>query len=120
MENYELRDKTYRFASRAVKLHKYLIGKFSENELSSNLLKEALNLGLSGELAASETKGKMLIEQLRKANHHLIATRFYIRLLRDTEYLDNQQAESLLKDCSEIEDILSGILSAVQIGNKEG
>ena len=118
MENFELKDKTYRFANRAVKLHKYLQGKYNDNKLAAYLLDEALKMGVAAEQAASVSKGKMFLQHLQEANSHLAATRFCIRLLRDAEYLDNQQSESLLSDCSEIEHMLSGILGSVQVGTQ--
>jgi len=114
MENFELSEKTFNFARRAVKLHKYLVEKFPGNELSALLLRDAVNLGRTAEVAAGESKGKPFLDQLRQANTYLLAAMFYVRLLRETEYLDNQQSESLLQDCREIQQMLKGILGSVQ------
>ena len=84
------------------KQNDYIIGKQilrSGTSIGANV-KEAIR-GIS----KPEFRAKMSIA-LKEASE----TEFWIEILRDTEYISNEQAESMLQDCEELLKLLMSIV----------
>ena len=96
-----LRDKSYEFALKAVKLGYELVEK-REYILSKQFIRSATSIGANMEEAVGAHS--------RKEFHHKIAisykeareTKFWIRLLRDSEWIDEKKADTLLSDLEEL------------------
>ena len=97
-----LRDKSYIFAIRIVKLSQYLHTDKKEYVLSKQILKSGTSIGtLIREAEFGQSKAdfinKMSIS-LKEANE----TEYWLCLLKDTEYIDSPIFESLQSDCKEL------------------
>ena len=108
-----LEEKSFNFAIRIVNLNKYLIDKKQEFVISKQLLRSGTSIGANiSEAQFAQSKGdfgtKMHIS-LKEANE----TRYWIRLLTATNYLSNDESESLISDCNELISILSSTCKTV-------
>lgn len=97
-----LKDKSYMFAIRIVKLSQLLQSEKKEFVLSKQLLRSGTAIGaLIREAEFGQSKAdftsKMNIA-LKETNE----TDYWLCLLKDTDYLDAKLFESLQKDCNEL------------------
>lgn len=121
MRNYELRkkskrmkdnlvrDKSYAFAIRIVKLYKYLCDEKKEFVLSKQLLRSGTSIGANIEEAIGGQSEKDFFAKLTIAYKETRETHYWIRLLTDTDYLTKEQSESVLNDTDELLKIIGSI-----------
>ena len=97
-----LREKSYLFAIRIVKLHKYLNDKFHIYKLSEQILKSGTAIGaLVREAEFAQSKADFINKVsigLKEANE----TDFWLNLLKDTDYLEEKLFLSLEADVKEL------------------
>ena len=101
--------KTFRFAIRIVNLYKYLTADKKEYILSKQLLRSGTSIGANvSEAQKAQSKpdfyAKMSIA-LKEANE----TFYWLRLLKETGYLSNNQFDDIVADADEIISILTAI-----------
>ena len=101
-----LKDKSYAFALRSVKLFQYLTAEHKEYVLSKQLLRSGTSIGANIEEAFQGESRSDFIHKLSIANKEAFETHYWLRLLRDSEILTKKQAESLLQECDEIQRML--------------
>ncbi|MEI8134219.1 MAG: four helix bundle protein [bacterium] len=104
-----IQDKSYAFAVRVVRLSKYLIEEKKEYVFSKQIARSGTSIGSNVEEAIGGQTEKDFYSKLTISYKEVRETRFWLRLLRDTDYLDAQLAESLLNDCDELLKILGAI-----------
>jgi four helix bundle protein len=104
MKNREniLKEKSYAFAIRVVRLSQFLLAEKKEFVLSKQALRSGTAIGVlirEAELAQSKADfvNKMSIA-LKEANE----TDYWLLLLKDTDYLDEKLYESLAQNCKEL------------------
>ena len=113
-ENNLIQVKTYEFAIRIIKLYRYLIDKKKEFVLSKQVLKSGTSIGANVEEAIGGQTKRDFIGKLAIAYKEARETHYWIRLLRDSKFITEKQASSILND---IEEILK-ILTTIQITTK--
>lgn len=118
-EDNALRDKSYAFALRIVKTSRYLTADKQEYTLSKQLLRSGTSIGANVEEALGGQSGKDFASKLAIAYKEARETHYWIRLLRDSNYLTVVQADSLLADTDELLRILGSILKTLKSRNKE-
>jgi four helix bundle protein len=104
-----IRDKSYKFASRIIKLYKYLVQNKKEYVLSKQVLRSGTSIGANIEEAIGGYSEKDFIAKLSLAYKEARETRYWLNLLIDGGYLELNLAESLLNDCEEICKIIGKI-----------
>lgn len=104
-----LLNKTYSFAIRIVKLYQYLCDEKREFNLSVQILRCGTSVGSNVEEAVGGLSKKDFLAKLGISYREIRETRFWLRLLRDTDYLTPQLAESLISDAEEIIKIITAI-----------
>ena len=97
-----LKDKSYAFAIRIVKLHQFLCDEKKEFVLSRHLIRSGTAIGaLVREAEFGQSKpdfrSKMSIA-LKEANE----TEYWLNLLKDTGYLSEKMFSSIADDCIEL------------------
>jgi four helix bundle protein len=100
-----LREKSYAFALRVVKLYKHLSSE-KEFVLSKQLLRSGTSIGANVAEANQAQSRADFISKLSIALKEAVETEYWLNLLRDSDYLSEEQAESLLLDCRELVKIL--------------
>lgn len=101
--------KSYDFAVRVVKLYQHLSKEKKEFTLSKQLLRSGTSIGANVEEAIGGQSKKDFYAKLTIAYKEARETNYWIRLLRDTNYLKDIEAKSLLKDISELLKIIGSI-----------
>lgn len=101
-EDGALRTKSYAFAIRIVKMTQYLQREKEERVLTKQVLRSGTALGAlvrEAEFAQSIADFTCKLEvALKEANE----TEYWLRLLHDTEYLDDDAYKSIEADCGEL------------------
>jgi len=101
-----LQEKAYRFALRAVKLSEYLHNEKNGFVLSRKALDSGTNIALFIEEAKQGENRPDCIQKFSLANKEAFKSHPLIRLLNDAGYVNQNEAESLLKDCGELQGLL--------------
>ena len=105
-----IQTKSYQFAIRVVNLYKYLVEEKKEFVLSKQVLRSGTSIGANVEEAIGGQSKKDFVAKFSIAYKEARETNYWIRLLRDTDYLERKQAESLLADLDELLRIIASIL----------
>lgn len=98
-----LQEKSYKFALRIVNLSEYLHEEKREFVLSKKILDSGTAIGVLVEEAKQGENRADFSRKLSVANKEAFKTNFWLRLLRDSKFLNEKQAESLLANCEELQ-----------------
>ena len=109
-----IRDKSYDFALRIIKMHKYMIQNNVEYVLVKQLLRSGTSIGANVEEACSAQSRKDFIHKLSIAQKEAFETGYWLRLLRDSGEIKKEYAKSMIKDCDELISILTSILKTTK------
>jgi len=111
--------KSFAFAIRIVRLYQYLASEKKEFVLSKQLLRSGTAVGaLIREAQNAETKADF-IHKLGIAQKECDETSYWLELLKETEYLTNEEFESINGNAIELLKIIrSSILTTKQKINK--
>ncbi len=101
--------KSYAFAVRIVNLYKYLCEEKKEFTLSKQVLRSGTSIGANVEEAQGGQSKKDFFAKLSIAYKEARETKYWIRLLTDTGYINEKQSESLLNDIEELLKIIGSI-----------
>ena len=111
-------DKSFRFAIRIVKLGQYLMNEKKEFILSRQIIKSGTSIGANIEEADGGQSKADFIAKCQISYKEAKETKYWLRLLEATEYIEPKLAKSLLEDCQEIIRIIQAILKTAK-ENKE-
>lgn len=109
-----LKDKSYAFAIRIVRLAQYLQGEHKEYVLSRQVLKSGTSIGALVREAKFAQSTLDFIHKLSIALKESNETFYWLSLLNDTNYIEEKLFKSLLKDCNELISILVSIVKTTK------
>ena len=105
-----VRDKSFDFALRIIKLYKYLTDQKKEYVLSKQLLRSGTSIGaMVREAEQAESKADFIHKMsvaLKEANE----SEYWIELLHKSDYLEDRSFESISSDIKEILKLLTSII----------
>ena len=105
-----IKDKSFKFAVRIVKLYQHLVGVKKEFVLSKQILRSGTSVGaLIREAQNAESKADF-IHKLGIAQKECDETIYWLELLKETEYLSQQEFENINNDAVELLKILKSII----------
>jgi four helix bundle protein len=109
-----VRDKSFYFAKRIVKLCGYLREAKKEYTMSQQLLRSGTSIGAN--IAESEHAQSRpdFASKLNIALKEAAETDYWLRLLRETDYLSQQEFDSIIADCREIESLSASIVKTIK------
>ncbi len=113
MEENIILTKSYNFALRIIKLYKYLSKEKGEYTLSKQILRSGTSIGANAEEASGSISKKEFRAKYFISYKEARETHYWLRLLRDSNYIEKKLSESLLQDVEEILKILGAILKTV-------
>ena len=102
--------KSFNFAIRIVNLYKYLTDDKKEYVLSKQILKSGTSIGANISEALQGQSRKDFLMKMNIALKECSETKYWLRLLSATNYIDDNQANSIMKDCTELEKMLTKIV----------
>jgi len=114
MKENVIQTKSFAFAIRIVNLHLHLSKKLREFELSSQILKSGTSIGANVEEALGAVSKKDFINKLGTSYKEARETKYWIRLLRDSNLIEKELAQSMLNDCEALLKILYAIISSTK------
>ena len=104
-----IKDKSFAFALRIVKLNKFLIEK-KEFILSRQLLRSGTTIGALVREAEHAESTADFIHKMSIAQKEANETEYWIELLFQSDYLEERQYESIISDIQELNNILASII----------
>lgn len=112
-----LKEKSYAFAIRAINLAKFLREEKKEYILSKQIVRCGTSIGANIEEASGAQSNNDFIAKLHISLKEAKETHYWVRLLRDTEYISKEQAQSLIEDIDEVITILTRSLKTIKSNN---
>ncbi len=103
MKENVLSDKAYALALRMVKIYKFVCEEHKECVFSKQILRS----GTSIEANIEESIHAQFIHKLSIAQKESSETNYWLRILRDSDFIKPKLAEPLLADCEEIQKLLT-------------
>jgi four helix bundle protein len=110
-----IQDKSYAFALRIVNLYRFLCEQKKEYVLCKQLLKSGTSICANVEEGIGGQSEKDFFAKLNIAYKESRETHYWIRLLRDTNYLSESESKSMLDDCDELLKIIGSIIETMKI-----
>ena len=109
-----LLDKSLKFAARIVKLNKYLVKEKKETIISKQIIRSGTSIGANANEAVYGVSKADFIAKLQISLKETAETEYWLRLLMLSDYITEQEGESLLNDCLEIKRILVSTLNTAK------
>jgi four helix bundle protein len=109
-----IKEKSYAFAIRIVNVYRYLTKEKQEFVLSKQVLRSGTSIGANVEEGLGGQSEKDFYAKLNIAYKEARETHYWLRLLRDTNYLTAKEAKALLEDCNEILRIIVAIIKTMK------
>ena len=105
-----VKEKSFDFAIRIVKLYKYLMEEKKEFVLSKQVLRSGTSIGANINEAQQAQSKKDFLMKMNIALKECTETRYWIDLLSATDYINQEQKNSIINDCIELEKLLTSIV----------
>lgn len=109
-----VQSKSYDFALRIVKVYKYLSQEKKEFVLSKQLLRSGTSIGANIEESIGGQSKADFFAKITIAYKEARESKYWIRLLRDSDYLTIEQSDDLLKDVEELLKIIGSIQKSIR------
>lgn len=103
-------DKSKAFAVRIVNLYKYLNENKKEYILSKQLLRSGTSIGANVKEAIRGQSKQDFIAKMNISLKEASETEYWLELLHETDYLNDNEFESIYKECQELLKILIRIV----------
>ena len=105
--------KSKRFAVRIVNLYHYLCNEKREFVLSKQLLRSGTSIGANLAEASCAISKRDFLSKVYIALKECAETKYWLELLHETNYLSDEQFESIYSDCDELRKMLSATTKTV-------
>ena len=119
MKDNSVKDKSFQFALRVIKLYKYLCEEKRELVISKQILRSGTSIGaLVEESLQAESKADF-IHKLSIANKEANESDYWLRLLKESGYLEDNHFDSIIADLKVIIRLLTSIIISTKKNQKE-
>ena len=109
-----IQSKSYAFAIKIVNTYKQLKNEEKEFILSKQLLRAGTSIGANVEEAIGGQTKRDFFAKISISYKEARETKFWLRLLRDTDYLNKNISEKLIADVDELLKILGSIQKTIR------
>jgi four helix bundle protein len=106
--------KSYDFALKIIRIYKYLSQEKKEFVLSKQLLRSGTSIGANVEESIGGQSKADFFAKITIAYKETRETSYWIRLLKDSDYLTPEQSDDLLNDVEELLKIIGSIQKSVR------
>ncbi len=107
-------EKSYKFSLRIIALYKYLCEEKSEFTLSKQILRSGTSIGANIEEALGGQSKKDFLSKISIAYKESRETHYWLRLLKDSNYIDDKLASSLIANAEELIKILTSTIKTTK------
>lgn len=108
-------EKSYLFSKKIVKLYLFLKAEKREYELGRQILRSGTSIGANIEEAVGGLSSRDFINRLGISYKEARETMYWLRLLKDTDLIEEKIFTSMYKDCEEILKILTSIIKTLKL-----
>ncbi len=109
-----LLEKSLLFSARIIKLNKYLTKEKREHIISKQIVRSATSIGANANEAVYGVSKADFISKMQISLKETAETEYWLRLLVLSEYLNEDEGQSLINDCLEIKRILISTLNTAK------
>ena len=109
-----IENKSFDFAVRIIKLCKYLEKEKQEYILSKQLLRCGTSIGANVAEAQQAQSRPDVVAKLSISQKEAVETNYWLRLLRASNFLLENEFSSIYNDCRELEKMLTSILKTAK------
>ena len=106
-------DKSFEFAVRIVNMYKLLCNDRKEFVLSKQVLRSGTSIGANLSEAVRGISSNDFLNKVYISLKECTETRYWLKLLYRTDYLDEHQFKSIDADCAELEKILTATTKTI-------
>ena len=107
-------EKSEEFAVRVINLSKYLIGEKKEYIISKQIFRSGTSIGANVSESRNAQSKEDFISKLNIALKEADETAYWLRILKRTEYISQDQFSSLNEDVQELISILVSIIKTTK------
>ena len=107
-------DKSMEFAVRIVNLYRYLQSEKEETVMSKQILRSGTSIGANAREGIYGQSRDDFLSKMSIALKECVETEYWLELLSKTEYLNEQEYESIMADCGEIAKLLTAIVKSTK------
>jgi len=111
--------KTYDFALRVVKMYQHLSQEKREFVLSKQVLRLGTSIGANVVEAQGAISKKDFSAKISIAYKEALETKYWLKLLLDSDYIEEKAFRSIFDDCEEVCKILYAILKKTRMNNEQ-
>ena len=108
-----IKEKTYNFARRIVRLYRFLIEN-REYILSKQILRSGTSIGANVEEAIAAQSKKDFIAKMYIALKEARETNYWLRILNDEDFVKTSRIENLKNESIEIIKVITSIIKSTQ------
>ena len=112
--NNAIQTKSFAFAVRIVNLNKFLREEQKEFILSKQLMRSGTSIGANIAEAQQAQSKADFISKMNIALKESYETDYWLRLLHETQYLNQDAFQSIISDCKELEKLLVSIVKSAK------
>jgi len=113
MKNSIVRDKSYAFALRVIRLARWL-REHKEYEMANQVLRAGTSIGANVEEALAGISRADFAAKMSIASKEARETHYWLRLLRDSKIIPSKKINPMLKEADELIRILTAIVKTSQ------
>jgi four helix bundle protein len=106
--------KSYAFALRIVKLYQFMVEERREFVLSKQVLRSGTSIGANIEESVHAQSKIDFVHKLSIGQKEANETKYWLRLLKDSGYIEEKLADSFLIDCEEIQRLLAASIKTAK------
>ncbi len=119
MKDSILRTKSFDFALRTVNLYKFVSFEKKEFVMSKQVLRSGTSIGANVEEANQAESKADFVHKLSIAQKEAFETDYWLRLLRESNFVTADQADSLIEDCRELQKLLTSSIKTAKRNTKK-
>jgi len=105
-----IKNKSYSFSIKIIKVYQSLTKNKKEFILSKQLIRSGTSIGANIEEAIGAQSKNDFISKISISYKEARETHYWLQLLTDSHFLNKQQSDTLIYDCEELLKILGSIL----------
>lgn len=110
-----IKEKSFKFSVRIVKLYQFLCNEKKEFNLSKQVLKSGTSIGANVEESLGGISMNDFSNKISIAYKEARETEYWLKLLAETNYIEDKLFKSLYNDCVELSKILYTILKKTRL-----
>lgn len=117
MKNNIIKDKSFSFAVKGIKLSKRLAKDQNEYVLSKQILKSSTSIGANIREAQNAESKADFVHKLAIAQKECDESIYWLELLKETDYISKSEFDELSKDANELLKIIRSIIITTKKNN---